>query len=79
MSPRDLRRAEAALALAIGRMGTAAALAEALGVSRAAVSQWPVCPPARVLDVEEISGVSRHDLRPDYYPDAQGGRGGESN
>ena len=77
MSPRDLRRAEAALALAIGRMGSAAALAEALGVSRAAISQWPVCPPARVLDVETITGVSRYDLRPDYYPD-HGGRDGES-
>lgn len=43
-------------------------MAAALGISRPAVAQWDVCPPLRVLQVEALSGVSRHRLRPDLYP-----------
>jgi DNA-binding transcriptional regulator YdaS (Cro superfamily) len=44
-------------------------MAKALGnVSSQAVSQWKRVPADRVLEVERISGVSRHDLRPDLYP-----------
>ena len=32
-----------------------------------AVSQWRQVPVERVLNVEAITGVSRHDLRPDVY------------
>lgn len=36
-----------------------------------AISVWRrsgQLPPARVLDVEKVTKVSRFDLRPDYYP-----------
>lgn len=32
-----------------------------------AISQWKYVPVERVLAVEEVSGVSRHLLRPDIY------------
>lgn len=37
-------------------------------ISSQAVSQWKRVPPERVLDVERITGVPRHELRPDIYP-----------
>lgn len=43
-------------------------LAEALGINQTAISQWRQVPALRVLDVERITGISRHDLRPDLYP-----------
>lgn len=69
MSSTHHRRAASALALAISRAGGTTALARALGITASAVSQWEICPLARVLDVEHISDVSRHDLRPDAYPE----------
>ncbi|GJE44840.1 transcriptional regulator [Methylobacterium soli] len=59
---------EAALKLAVEKAGGPAALGRVLGISGAAISQWQICPPLRVLAVENASGVSRHDLRPDLYP-----------
>lgn len=32
-----------------------------------AVSLWRLVPPERVLMVEEITGISRHELRPDIF------------
>lgn len=58
----------AALREAIEGYGGNAALAEALGISRPAVAQWETCPALRVLQVEALTGVSRHLLRPDLYP-----------
>ena len=43
-------------------------IAAELGISQPAVSQWDVVPPGRVLDVERITGIPRHRLRPDLYP-----------
>lgn len=43
-------------------------LAGELSISPSAVSMWDRVPAERVLDVERITGVSRHDLRPDLYP-----------
>lgn len=39
-----------------------------LGRSRGAASQWRRIPAELVLKVEDLTGVSRHDLRPDLYP-----------
>jgi DNA-binding transcriptional regulator YdaS (Cro superfamily) len=49
-------------------LGPAARLAEALGITEQALSQWREVPPLRVLDVERATGVPRHELRPDLYP-----------
>lgn len=57
-----------ALRRAIEAVGGLAGLADPLGVSIQAISQWDEVPPLRVLAVERISGVSRHLLRPDLYP-----------
>jgi DNA-binding transcriptional regulator YdaS (Cro superfamily) len=57
-----------ALKRAIEAAGGLAALASPLGITMQAVSQWEEVPPLRVLAVERISGVSRHELRPDLYP-----------
>ncbi len=53
--------------MAIQAAGGGAALARQLNVRRQAIYQWRVVPPTRVLDVERITGVSRHDLRPDLF------------
>lgn len=39
-------------------------------VNKSTVSRWAdgKIPAERVLEIERISGVSRHDLRPDLYP-----------
>jgi DNA-binding transcriptional regulator YdaS (Cro superfamily) len=46
------------------------ALARALSdqITPQAISQWKQVPAERVLDVERITGVPRHELRPDIYP-----------
>ena len=44
-------------------------LAKALGISHQRVYQWTRCPPDLVLQVEEITGISRHTLRPDVFGD----------
>ena len=43
------------------------ALADALGLSKQAVYQWDRVPATRVLDVERLTGISRHELRPDLF------------
>lgn len=42
-------------------------LARELGLSPGAVYQWRKVPAERVLDVERITGIPRHQLRPDLY------------
>lgn len=53
---------------AIEAAGGLAVLARQLGISVQAVSQWTEVPPLRVVAVERITGVPRHELRPDLYP-----------
>lgn len=67
--------ASQALQQAIAKAGGAKSLADALSISRQAIEQWEVCPPPRVLQVERITGVPRHLLRPDFYPIAEPERG----
>ena len=47
-------------------------VAEKIGVRYQAVQAWlrrGRVPAERVLAVEAVTGVSRHELRPDLYPD----------
>jgi DNA-binding transcriptional regulator YdaS (Cro superfamily) len=53
--------------LAKERAGGPTALAGKLGIKRQAVSLWVIVPAERVLQVEVLSGVSRHELRPDIF------------
>lgn len=48
--------------------GMSARIARELGINPSAVSQWTEVPYNRVLDVERITGIPRHVLRPDIYP-----------
>lgn len=57
---------------AIAIAGGQTALARKLRVTQPCIAQWvrrKRIPPERVLEVERETGVSRHDLRPDIYPD----------
>lgn len=49
--------------------GSLAKLADDLGVTRAAVAKWHQVPAGRVVKVAELTGLSRHQLRPDLYPE----------
>ena len=53
---------------AIGAAGGGAALGRALKLKRQAVYQWKRVPSHQVLEVERITGLPRHRLRPDLYP-----------
>lgn len=61
-----------ALRRALKIVGGISALARALNIERQAVQQWTVVPVRRVIDVEVATGsqISRHDLRPDIYPES---------
>jgi DNA-binding transcriptional regulator YdaS (Cro superfamily) len=52
---------------AVAKAGGPSKLSDVLGISRQAIEQWTVVPPKHVLRVEEASGISRHELRPDIY------------
>lgn len=60
-------------AKAIDMSGGPAALAAKItditgkAITSQAISQWKEIPPGRVLVVEKITGLSRHDLRPDVF------------
>lgn len=59
-------------ALSGDRVRSLADLARELDLTRQAVSRWSRVPPKHVLRVEELTGVSRHTLRPDIYPRTTG-------
>jgi len=67
-----------ALEEAVRKAGGQTALARALGgtIKQGHVWRWLNIagqPPAEyTLPIEKISGVSRHDLRPDLYPTVSG-------
>ena len=57
----------------IGVYGGASALARRLGVTRNAINCWKLkkrVPASRVIELERLTGVSRHLIRPDLYPEA---------
>ena len=56
---------------AVKAAGGSHALAKRLEISRQAIEKWVAkgtIPAERVLEIEQITGVSRHVLRPDLYP-----------
>ena len=64
---------KAAILKAVANVKGQSAMARAIGIRPQAVQKWcktGVVPADRVIDVEKHSGVHRHDLRPDIYPDA---------
>jgi len=63
----EMQAADSGLAKAREKSGNVG-IGRGLGISSQAVSQWKRVPAERVLDVERITGVSRHELRPDIYP-----------
>jgi DNA-binding transcriptional regulator YdaS (Cro superfamily) len=75
MAKPDENRREA-LQRAVKRAGGVTALSVMLDVSQPTVSNWiarnqvPVDPVNHVLAIEELTGVKRHELRPDVYPTA---------
>lgn len=61
--------ARIALEAARGAAGGNTGLSRKLGkLTPQAISQWKYVPARRVLDVERVTGVPRHQLRPDLYP-----------
>ena len=57
-----------ALELAKTKLGGNVGVSQKLGsITSQAVSQWTKVPAARVLDIEALTGISRHDLRPDIF------------
>lgn len=61
-----------ALKSAVDLVGGQSAMARLLGLAQASVWAWvhkeKPLPAEHVLKVEEVTGISRHDLRPDLYP-----------
>jgi DNA-binding transcriptional regulator YdaS (Cro superfamily) len=53
---------------AILAAGGPTALTKALGIRLPSVYSWQRIPAQRVLKVEEVTGIPRHELRPDLYP-----------
>lgn len=49
-------------------VGGLAKLAALLGVRHQSFYSWKRIPAERVLDIERVTGISRHELRPDLYP-----------
>lgn len=43
-------------------------LARDLGITASALWQWDEFPAERVIQVERLTGISRHEMRPDLYP-----------
>jgi DNA-binding transcriptional regulator YdaS (Cro superfamily) len=57
---------------AIELAGGLTALARALGIRAPSISEWKRrgrIPANRVLAIEAATGVPRHELRPDLYPE----------
>jgi DNA-binding transcriptional regulator YdaS (Cro superfamily) len=52
--------------------GGPASLARQLCIKRQAVHKWTRVPADQVIAVERITGISRHELRPDVFGDGIG-------
>lgn len=56
-----------ACAKAKAAVGGPKALGYRIGIRSQACSNWDVVPADRVLEIERITGISRHELRPDVF------------
>lgn len=71
---------QSALKEAIKRAGGQEALAEAIGVPQSTISYWlrgskKGVPAEKVADIERVTLVPRHKLRPDLFPSLQNSAG----
>lgn len=65
---KEVKQRDPALQSILEKRGMAVKLATKIGIRPQAISAWTRVPVARVLVVEEVTGVPRHVLRPDVYP-----------
>ena len=49
------------------KAGGVVSLARELGIQHTALYSWNRVPAERVLDIERITGISRHEQRPDVF------------
>ncbi|MEH0295892.1 YdaS family helix-turn-helix protein [Agrobacterium sp. CCNWLW71] len=49
------------------KAGGVVSLARELGIKHPSLYRWPRVPAGRVLAFERITGISRHEIRPDVY------------
>jgi len=56
------------VAEAAAKVGGIAELARLMGVKHPTFYRWKKVPPQRVMQLENVTGISRHRLRPDLYP-----------
>ena len=68
VDPRLHREMAKALDEVVRHFGSKQALAKAADVTWTAVNNWRWVPAQRVLEIERLTGVPRHRLRPDLYP-----------
>lgn len=47
--------------------GMMAKIARELGITRAAVGKWDCVPGDELVEIERITGIPRHKLRPDLF------------
>jgi DNA-binding transcriptional regulator YdaS (Cro superfamily) len=59
--------AEAVMLKIRAEHGLQTRIAEGLGISPQAVGQWSVIPLDRIVEVERVTGIPRHELRPDFH------------
>lgn len=50
------------------KRGLISRIADGLSINRSAVAMWRRVPAERLPDVERITGIPRHQLRPDICP-----------
>lgn len=51
----------------IDRAGSKAKLARHLGIKHSSLYNWRRVPAARVIEIEKLTGISRHKIRPDIF------------
>lgn len=49
------------------KAGGVVSLARELGIKHTALYSWNRVPAERVLDIERLAGISRHEQRPDIF------------